>query len=587
MRGAAWRLALAAALEGGLAGLAGGVSQARSTFAWEPAATISDALRWGLVLPTALGAVSIVQLIIAGRTAYRRWKIKRVSERRHAEEHREWARRKQVHEQAQLEHVNAASEWIAATVRQTTRRLEVFGGNTWGWEALLTVYGMSVLATRPLIVLDFSRELVSAELARLAHSAGLIVRTQTMPAELATSDLASGMPPGKLTDVLIEAMYGDRQQAPRAERSLDHRIMARLCQALAPRVTIARLSAALAAMMGETPEIGVLSADEQDTICDEVFSEEYRTRNHAAITRMEAFLHPIKDLGLNPAPGGPAHFHLIALDDEGGPSAHAELLTDLILQYLTYYLAQAGHPSAPAVVIAGADDLARRHIERLSDVCERRQTPLMLLFRHLREHSLDLVGGGSVAFMRLGNHKEATAAADFIGRDHKFVLSQLTSTLGGNETHTKTTTESTSDSRSTGKATQYARNGLFSEGTSTQRSRTKTRDWSVAKAFAEGTNWSGAEAHQRVYEYIVEPTTLQHLPDHALLLAQTTPGRAATQLIPVECDPAIATLSNAVPQRGTPPHQIARGPARSPGTAPYPPPDGAHISHGRDQSPAT
>jgi hypothetical protein len=43
-----------------------------------------------------------------------------------------------------------------------------------------------------------------------------------------------------------------------------------------------------------------------------------------------------------------------------------------------------------------------------------------------------------------------------------------------------------------------------------------------------------------VYEYAVEATVLQNLPDHALLLITRGPGGPALQ--PVECDPAIITL---------------------------------------------
>lgn len=52
---------------------------------------------------------------------------------------------------------------------------------------------------------------------------------------------------------------------------------------------------------------------------------------------------------------------------------------------------------------------------------------------------------------------------------------------------------------------------------------------------------------QRVYEYAVEPTVLQSLPDHALLLMNR--GTAGSDLQPVECDPAIVTL----PRVSTPP----------------------------------
>lgn len=188
-----------------------------------------------------------------------------------------------------------------------------------------------------------------------------------------------------------------------------------------------------------------------------------------------------------------------------------------------------------------------------------------------------MIGGGAVAFMRLGNHEDATRAADFIGRDHRFVLSQITKNVGGNESHTSTDTEgvgdseSTSTSRTTGTSRSWGTSrssgttysggemfGLFPDrstnyqrgsnrGGSTNTSDTvgtstsTSRNWSAAYSYAEGTNWSDADTTQRVYEYAVEPVTLQHLPDHALLLVESAPG-GGRAITPVECDPAIITL---------------------------------------------
>jgi hypothetical protein len=160
--------------------------------------------------------------------------------------------------------------------------------------------------------------------------------------------------------------------------------------------------------------------------------------------------------------------------------------------------------------------------------------PLTLLFRHLREDALHLLGGATAAFMRLGNHAEAEQAAGYIGRAHKFVLSQLTATIGGNEGITFTGTEGYGDSVSTTRGWQEFRPGGGSRGIST------SKNWSASYSFAGGTSWSAAGTAQRVYEYAVEPAVLQHLPDHALLL--TARGRSGPRLRAVECDPALVTL---------------------------------------------
>lgn len=115
------------------------------------------------------------------------------------------------------------------------------------------------------------------------------------------------------------------------------------------------------------------------------------------------------------------------------------MLAALAIQWLTVQVS-ASSSSAPAVIIAGAEEITRPHLERLSDACERRRVPLTVLYRHLREDSLHLLGGGTAAFMRLGHHAEAEQAASYIGCQHKFVLSQRTATTGGNQTLTRTGT---------------------------------------------------------------------------------------------------------------------------------------------------
>jgi hypothetical protein len=75
------------------------------------------------------------------------------------------------------------------------------------------------------------------------------------------------------------------------------------------------------------------------------------------------------------------------------------------------------------------------------------------------------------------------------------------------------------------------------DGTST------SQNWSSSWSDADGTNWSETQTRQRVYEYAVEPTALQNLPEYALLLADRSGGTLAMRA--VECDPAIISLPGA------------------------------------------
>ncbi len=491
-----------------------------------------------------------------------------------------WAERKAAYERADSARVDGLAEWGAARVPAGTRRIDIFGGSLHGWEAFLTVYGTSVLAERPALVADFSRELVCRELALLARAAGAPVDVQVLPAQLADSSVLAGLPGQHLAAALVEAMHSGDAHPAGAQRSIDDRILGELCSSLGDQVSLARLAAALRVLMGGQDKSGLLTPQERTHIAEELFTAEYVRQIHPDLVRIESYIHPVEGLGSPGAASGPAYLTCVALQP-GARSVRDELLAGLVIQWITYHVSNAS-AQVPAVIIAGADDLARRHLERLSDACERHGVLLTLLFRHLREASADLIGGGAVGFMRLGNHQEAARAAGFIGRQHRFVLSEVTVSLGGDQTHTTEVSEGRgeSDTIGVGSATGWLKGlggaglaGLAREGGP---SRTTSRTWSAAYSRAAGTNWSDAESSKRVYEYAVEPTTLQHLPDYAMLLVSSRPG-GGHWVAPVECNPEIVTLPRvsmeplpnlATPVRPVHPGQPGVHPAHPAG--PYP-----------------
>ena len=369
----------------------------------------------------------------------------------------------------------------------------------------------------------------------------------------------------------------------RAERAVDVRVLEQLHDALGGDVTPARLAAAVRTALGHTSRGEPLTTAEHARITEETFPAGYRQQVEPNLVRIEAFLTTLARLAGRPGdPAGtarpPAYLTCLALES-AARSARAEVLAALVIQWLTVQVTRSAEP-APAVIIAGADDITAAHAERLASACERRRVPLTLLFRHLRDTGLGILGGGAAGFMRLGNHIEAQQAADYIGRRHTFVLSQLTASLGGSQTHTTTRTEGQtvtgtinvgwhtgwSTTSSSGPGGGGASQG-DSRGQQRSQGRSISRSWSTALSWAEGTNWSNAAASQRVYEYAVEPTVLQNLPDQALLLV--TRGSGGPVLQPVECDPAIITLPSAstipLPSRTD---ARAVGPIAAPGSHP-------------------
>jgi hypothetical protein len=403
--------------------------------------------------------------------------------------------------------IEGLDEWGAVRMPPGGSRFDVFGGTLTGWEGLLTVFGTSVLAgRRPVTVVDLSREAVSAELAQLATGLGIAVTSYRLPADLPDCDLLAGLEAEQVVDVLVEAMH-QGTVTDRVERSTDRLLLDALRQALRDEVSVGRLLAGLRVLMREPGDASALRPAERDRIAEELFSDDYRRAALPNLRRIQSLLSPLAQMGTRPGTTTASQLLRLAVDP-GTRTAGSELVHDLLVQWLVHRVTRGGQPPGSTLVVVGADELPPAHLERLCDACERRDVRVVNLFRHLREGSLRAIGGGTAGFMRLGNHEEAAAAADYIGREHRFAVSQLTRTLTGGSSH--------------------------SEGDSW------ARDWTRTVQHAEQTGWSDASTRQRVYEYTVEPRGLQGLPDYALVLVEhSVRGPVLTG---VECNPEIALL---------------------------------------------
>jgi hypothetical protein len=165
-------------------------------------------------------------------------------------------------------------------------------------------------------------------------------------------------------------------------------------------------------------------------------------------------------------------------------------------------------------------------------------------------------------------------ASEQIGTEHRFVISQLTDTVGmsvtdtAGESYTSTVgtadsvadTASVSDSvgrsRGRGAARQDAfapfghvtgsrsRDSSESHGTSDSRSITaginESTAWGISTSTAVGASSSAARTAQRSREFLVEPHELQQLPPSAVIVTYASPeGRRA---VLADANPAIIAL---------------------------------------------
>jgi hypothetical protein len=240
---------------------------------------------------------------------------------------------------------------------------------------------------------------------------------------------------------------------------------------------------------------------------------------------------------------------------------------------------QPGRPWQHTLFVLGADRLRGDTLDRLSDVCESTGTGLVLAYRAILPHVRQRLGRGNaaVAFMRLGNAEDAKAASEQLGTEHRFVLSQLTETIGVSVTdttasaYTSTTgsvnsaatswSASEGSSRSTGRGRSDGGSLLlpsrasFSRNVQTSDSRSIGESGSVSAGISTSTAWgmttskatgdseSLALAMQRSREFLVEQHELQQLPASAMII--TYAGPAGRRVVMADANPGIGGLSAA------------------------------------------
>ena len=285
-------------------------------------------------------------------------------------------------------------------------------------------------------------------------------------------------------------------------------------------------------------------------------------------------------LATNLASRPPSRLTVAWLDRRAAPAGNAA-----IAAYLTVALTALLRQAPPArrwqqtLCLLGASDSLAKSSTAVR--CSRdRRAGLVLAYRNIPAHVRERLGRGdaAVGFMRLGNAEDARIAAEQIGTEHRFVISQLTDTVGASVTDTigVSYTSSAGNSESVADSDSVTITGGSSSG------RGRSRPGMTLAPFADFTgsvsrdvelvgggirlqldhcrdqhrNLMGLEhltrhrrerftalTAQRSRESVVEQHELQQLPQSAVLLCYPAPG--GRRVVLADANPAIMTLPTA------------------------------------------
>lgn len=578
---------------------------------------------------TVLVAVPAVAacLMIAGRCGLALWQGQRVLRGRiDAERHRTEllrADRERRLAAARADHERRVSQWrgqrsaflrqkrwYAVPVPDGIDRVDVAGGTLAGWSAMLTMAAAYRLATGgEVTVIDLSGGAVAADLASLcADAASSAAAGSTaagsaaggsapgdgppavwvLPQDLPRLDIAASLPGHELAGVLaLSASVAEERRSAR-DLAIDTAILDRVIGVLDPgagAIGVRRVTAGLRALA----EVGDPRADLSAGLLTEREAGELGALFGRAATdrvvleralAMEAQLRVLDRAGTDPVLLARSRLRVVALDRRASPQA-ATAISGFVVTALTRLIGQQPAPPGPVswrhtVFLLGAERLRDDVLDRLTDACEAGRCGLVLGYRSLPPHVRQRIGRGNAvtAFMRLGNADEAKAASEQIGMSHRFVLSQLTETvgtsvtdsLGGSYTSTvgdsasAAASASDSDSRSTGTGRSHSaapgvlplaggasRSAQQGASWSTSASASLTAGiststaWGLSTSRATGDSESLARSLQRSRELVVEPSELQRLPVTAMIISHG--DAAARRVLLADANPAIGSLS--------------------------------------------
>jgi len=520
--------------------------------------------------------------------AQRREHAARLAE--HAGRHREWQQRAAAFKRQPV--------WYPVTLPTTVQRLDIAGGTVAGWSALLTTVAAPRLAAGgEVTIVDLTEGGVAADLLAVARRSGIDPLVWILPADLPRLDLGANFGLDLLADVLARtvsvagsaggaAAGADLGGGP-ADAAKDAALLSRVLRTLgdsdAP-LTMAKLAAALRALgqIGSPAEqlrSGALTHEQLANLG----SLAGRGAEHLVVERawaLEARLRVLEPLASSPTARPPSRLKVAWLDRRAAAVGNSVLAGYLAIA-LTAVLRQAppGRPWQQTLCLLGAERLSADVLDRLCDAAEMAGAGLVLAYRSIPAHVRERLGRGdaAVGFMRLGNSQDARFAAEQIGTEHRFVVSQLTDTIGASITDTggvsytssvgasDSISESESVSLTAGRSRGHGRSkhsafapfadftgsassdasssAAISDSSSISAGISTGTSWGWSTSRAAGANDSLAVAAQRSRESVVEQHELQQLPPSAVLLCYPAPG--GRQVVLADANPAIMTLPTA------------------------------------------
>jgi len=486
---------------------------------------------------------------------------------RYGQAYTSWQQRVAEHDRREAQRVAAAMRWYPVQLTSRPARIDVFGGTEDGWASLLVTVGSTQLAAgSSVFLLDFTDLAVGDNLAVAAAGKGYAVAVQELPRDLAELGIIADLDATELAEVIAETMYTmNRTQFGADLRGLHIDLLTAVGERLSGPPTFAKLVAGLQVFrrVYDAGSDDTLSPDEvrklnsyvdtvgsTDQTQNELQALEGELRGLARAERASEKQTTAGFRALWPVRG----YSVVATRSKTG--RHRRLVEHIVFHRTLQELHTRESTGRETLIVAGADQIGLESLEAMARQARRAGVRLIFLVQHLRDDMQKLLGaaGTVTLLMQLGNGDEAANAAEFIGRGHKFELSQLTLQVGRTLTHGTSSTEGGSVGVQRSRGYTYGGSSGYSSGGQGGGSSNSSSSWSTTNTTTHSReqNWSDTVSQSeadsqnrgvtaaRVYEFEVEPTALQGLAPTAYVMVEN--GSSGRRVLTGDCNPGTVLL---------------------------------------------
>jgi hypothetical protein len=449
---------------------------------------------------------------------------------------------------------DAAPLFYPLAPRPTASRIDVFGGTRDGWASLLATVGSSVLSSGGrILLLDFSERGIGGGISQLAAATDFPVAQENLSIHIDQLGLLEDIDSEDIAEILANALDVIRQEdASATTRMIDAEILVAVTTQLDPPLTFVRIAAALRVLQepAKVDDIDILSPKEKSAIVNQIDELGVRGRIRNEIRYLRSCLERLAGREENTAvataqPWWPiSGLRIIETSIRDTAAARKEFIDQVLFQAALYQLRRRrGDVSRDLLVIAGGDRIGFPALESMARNAASSGIRLINFFEHIAGGTERLIGVGdsTTLIMQLGNAKEAEAAAEFVGRGHKFVFSQVTRRVGSSLTTGTSTSAggSVTISETEGRSGSRGKSGK-SSGWNRSVSVSQSEFWQNTESLSATDSRQDGTVLQRVYEFNVEPTQIQQLPPTAFVLVDSSLNDRRAAL--GDCNPGIILL---------------------------------------------